>query len=72
MILHFSGDKWKNRRKILTPTFHLNILHEYCKGSVENANQLVSSLKTEATSDSVTKELLSMCTGYTLYSICGA
>nr|XP_042897355.1 cytochrome P450 4V2 [Parasteatoda tepidariorum] len=40
------GDKWRTRRKLLTPTFHLKILHDFTPVLQETAKNFVADLQT--------------------------
>jgi hypothetical protein len=39
------GEKWKRRRRQITPTFHFKILNEFIQVFEEQSNTLVSILK---------------------------
>ncbi|XP_012271223.1 cytochrome P450 4C1 [Orussus abietinus] len=67
-LLTSTGTKWQTRRKILTPAFHFNVLQEFVDVFVDQADQLVNSLKAEG--GSVVKDLLPLLTNYTLDTIC--
>ncbi|KAK0082046.1 hypothetical protein PV326_007366, partial [Microctonus aethiopoides] len=69
-LLTSTGDKWKTRRKIITPAFHLNNLHEYSDNIIEQTERLIVNLKEEAKSGDVDKELLPMVSRFTLNTIC--
>ncbi|XP_008543199.1 cytochrome P450 4C1 [Microplitis demolitor] len=64
------GNKWRGRRKILTPAFHLHNLNEYMESIVDHTERMIKKLKTEATSDGVIKELLPLLSTHTLNIIC--
>lgn len=51
MIFAFfiAGDKWHSRRKLLTPTFHYNILEEFLPSIQKHCKILVDVLKKELT-----------------------
>ena len=40
-----TGDKWKSRRRLITPTFHFKILNDFVKVFQEQAAILVSHLE---------------------------
>ena len=40
-----TGNKWRSRRKMLTPTFHFTILEDYLDVMNEQANILVTKLE---------------------------
>ena len=40
-----TGDKWKSRRRLITPTFHFKILNDFVKVFQEQAEILVSHLE---------------------------
>lgn len=43
----FSGEKWHFRRKLLTPTFHSNLIEVYLKTVKEETNVLISCFEKE-------------------------
>ncbi|KAM4709346.1 cytochrome P450 4V2-like [Discoglossus pictus] len=44
-LLTSTGEKWRSRRKIITPTFHFTILSEFLEVMNEQSNVLVEKLK---------------------------
>lgn len=68
MIKCFPGPKWHQRRKILTPAFHFNILRKFCSTIEDNTQRLVEVLaRTEG--DKV--DIVPILSEFTLNSICG-
>ncbi|XP_046962288.1 cytochrome P450 4C1-like isoform X1 [Vanessa cardui] len=67
-LLVSDGAKWHQRRKILTPAFHFNILRHFSTILVENSERLVESLRSET--DKSGTEIYSFIAGMTLNSIC--
>jgi len=63
------GAKWHSRRKILTPTFHFNILQQFVNILIEEGINMTKSLKN--TGDPVVKDLVSFLSEHTLNAICG-
>lgn len=47
-LLTSTGDKWRSRRKLLTPAFHFNVLNGFMRIFDEEAKTLVSVLEKEA------------------------
>ncbi|XP_044588499.1 cytochrome P450 4c3-like isoform X2 [Cotesia glomerata] len=68
-LLTSTGEKWRSRRKVLTPAFHLHNLKEYMDCFTNHTNRLIKNLKLESGSDGVIKELLPLVTTFTLHTI---
>ncbi|XP_063395272.1 cytochrome P450 4C1-like [Cydia fagiglandana] len=67
-LLLSDGEKWQQRRKILTPTFHFNILRHFNTILAENSRKLVKQLATEVDKDKT--NVSTFITEFTLHSIC--
>jgi len=68
-INYVLGSKWHSRRKILTPTFHFNILQQFAEILIEEGENMTKSLKN--TEGIIVKELIPFISEYTLNAICG-
>ncbi|KAG6452048.1 hypothetical protein O3G_MSEX007459 [Manduca sexta] len=66
-LLLSSGNKWHKRRKILTPTFHFNILKSFYVVMEEKSRNLVEVLRQTQGRD---VDLLPVLSDFTLYTIC--
>ncbi|XP_049879486.1 cytochrome P450 4C1-like isoform X3 [Pectinophora gossypiella] len=67
-LLLSDGPKWQHRRKILTPTFHFNILRHFCSVLEENSRKLVEQLESEVGMPKT--NVSSYIIDFTLNSIC--
>ncbi|XP_073957075.1 uncharacterized protein [Choristoneura fumiferana] len=67
-LLLSDGAKWLQRRKILTPTFHFNILRHFNVILEENSRKLVEELAAEVGKDYT--DVATYITQFTLHSIC--
>ncbi|CAB0041941.1 unnamed protein product [Trichogramma brassicae] len=67
-LLTSSGQKWHQRRKILTPAFHFNILKKYMEITNEQGKQAIKESRAAGKENDV--PLLSFCSKYTLNIIC--
>ncbi|XP_046962317.1 cytochrome P450 4C1-like isoform X2 [Vanessa cardui] len=67
-LLISDGMKWHQRRKILTPAFHFNILRHFSTILVENSERFVEGLRSET--DKSKTDIYSFIAGMTLNSIC--
>ncbi|KAJ8735683.1 hypothetical protein PYW07_007303 [Mythimna separata] len=66
-LLVSKGSKWQERRKILTPTFHFNILRQFCQVLEDNSQRFVESLN-EMTGRPI--DVVPIISEFTLNSIC--
>ncbi|XP_036142986.1 cytochrome P450 4C1 isoform X1 [Monomorium pharaonis] len=67
-LLTSGGSKWHSRRKILTPTFHFNILKQFVEILVKEGESMTRSLKNSG--GIVTKDLVPFISEHTLNAIC--
>ncbi|CAH0727378.1 unnamed protein product, partial [Brenthis ino] len=67
-LLLSSGEKWYERRKILTPAFHFNILRHFSTILIENTEKFVESLESEV--DKQKTDIYPFIANMTLNSIC--
>ncbi|XP_011637635.1 cytochrome P450 4C1-like isoform X1 [Pogonomyrmex barbatus] len=67
-LLTSEGTKWHNRRRILTPTFHFNILNQFVEVLIEEGNNVTQSLKN--IKESTVDDLASFISHHTLNAIC--
>ncbi|XP_071560726.1 uncharacterized protein [Temnothorax nylanderi] len=67
-LLTSGGSKWHMRRKILTPTFHFNILQQFVEILIEEGEYMARSLKN--TEGTVVKDLVPFVSEHTLNAIC--
>ena len=66
-----TGDRWRSRRKMLTPSFHFNILQDFLHIINEGAESLVNKLKTEACDTGQVCDMFPDITLSSLDIICG-
>ncbi|KYN33648.1 Cytochrome P450 4C1 [Trachymyrmex septentrionalis] len=66
-LLTSEGTKWHKRRKILTPTFHFNILKQFVEILIDEGNRMAKFLKD--TNGSV-NDLISLVSHHTMNAIC--
>ncbi|XP_011882043.1 PREDICTED: cytochrome P450 4C1-like [Vollenhovia emeryi] len=63
------GAKWHSRRKLLTPSFHFNILQQFVEILIEEGENMTNALKN--TGNTVVKDLTPFISEHTLNAICG-
>jgi cytochrome P450 family 4 len=68
-LLTSTGKKWSARRKLITPTFHFNILKQFVQTFDEHADTLVQNLKRLA--DGQELDIHPIIAAYALDVICG-
>ncbi|XP_045450269.1 cytochrome P450 4C1-like [Melitaea cinxia] len=69
-LLVSTGSKWHRRRKILTPTFHFDILKNFMNVFEEKTKNLVVDLKQKVSEGSGVIEVMPFISDFTLYTIC--
>ncbi|XP_036144121.1 cytochrome P450 4C1-like isoform X2 [Monomorium pharaonis] len=67
-LLLSTGSKWQSRRKLLTPTFHFNILKQFTKILIEESESMTKSLKNAG--GVITIDLIPFLSEHTLNIIC--
>jgi cytochrome P450 family 4 len=67
-LLTSNGEKWHKRRRMLTPTFHFDILKEFHEMFKEESDKLVEQLKGKINTD---LDIIPISTQFTLNTICG-
>ncbi|XP_047532280.1 cytochrome P450 4C1-like [Vanessa atalanta] len=69
-LLVSTGAKWNKRRKILTPTFHFDILQSFMEVFEEQSRNLVKELKKQISEGSDVVDVSPLISDFTLYTIC--
>jgi cytochrome P450 family 4 len=64
------GQHWFNHRRLITPTFHFNVLESFCDVFSENSKILVEELE-RASADGITVNIYPLITKAALDIICG-
>ncbi|CAK1549418.1 unnamed protein product [Leptosia nina] len=67
-LLVSNGPKWYERRKMLTPAFHFNILKRYTQSFINNTEQFLKEVQNEVTKDQ--SDLTSLISKATLRIMC--
>ncbi|XP_071647079.1 cytochrome P450 4C1-like isoform X3 [Temnothorax longispinosus] len=67
-LLTSGGAKWHSRRKILTPSFHFNILQHFIQILIEEGENMTKSLKNAG--GTIVKDLVPFFSEHTLNAIC--
>jgi cytochrome P450 len=68
-LLTSTGPKWSTRRKLITPTFHFNILKQFLPIIGDHSQVLIE--KFERIADGKAVDIMPLIHGYTLDVICG-
>lgn len=69
VVMHFSGSKWKKRRRMITPSFHFSTLENFVDVFENVGNVFIKKLEREIGKDCVNiHPLVALCT---LDIICG-
>ncbi|XP_058807856.1 cytochrome P450 4C1-like [Phymastichus coffea] len=69
-LLTSTGEKWRKRRRMLTPAFHFNILPRYMDITVEQGEQLIQYLSSSG--KETVESIFPLISQYTLNIICEA
>lgn len=63
------GNKWHNRRKLLTPAFHFSILQQFVKVFADETEKFLIKIEDQCQNPFI--DVLPLITMFTLGSICG-
>ncbi|CAG9797064.1 unnamed protein product [Chironomus riparius] len=66
-LLTSSREKWHKRRRMLTPSFHFNILKEFCEIFKEESDKLVDSLRSQSNNEI---NIIPISSKFTLNTVC--
>lgn len=69
-LLNSNGDKWKERRRMLTPTFHFNILRNFTAIFVEESEKVVGRVNESINSGGPVQDMSTLACEYTMPTIC--
>lgn len=69
-LLNSNGDKWKERRRMLTPTFHFNILRNFTAIFVEESEKVVGRVNESINSGGPVQDVSTLACEYTMPTIC--
>ncbi len=67
---NISGDKWHQRRRILTPTFHFSILEQFLVIFQEEAERLIDTIRETVDSQNIL-DVEPISKQFTLNTVCG-
>lgn len=67
-LLTSKGDKWHQRRKLLTPAFHFDILKEFLEIFKEESGKLIESINERV---GTVLDIIPVSSQFTLNTICG-
>lgn len=69
-LLNSNGDKWKERRRMLTPTFHFNILKNFTAIFIEESIKTVKQMNYELEKGNDVLDVSVIACEYTMPTIC--
>lgn len=69
-LLNSNGEKWRQRRKILTPTFHFNILQNFLVTFNEECLKTVDMVRADIERGHTVIDCCALSCRYTLHTIC--
>lgn len=69
-LLTSNGEKWKARRRILTPSFHFNILRSFTTIFIEESVKVVTRLNNDIEKGAAVQDVSLLACEYTMPTIC--
>jgi len=67
-LLTSNGEKWHNRRRMLTPAFHSNIMKEFFEVFKEESDKLISKI-TNRIDEEI--DMIEVSSNFTFNAVCG-